>query len=170
MNIIPVSFKIKVPYEDYQKILEFMNESSSSHASRDRSPDEKNRHIVTGKIAEKGFELMCISQGIPVTPTLMVNSIYGDGGKDFVVYGKTVDVKSISNRFSSQVITGRKLESEVYVLCLVEGFTVTYLGMISRDEILERKLLRMGESRNGNTYYYVDKSHLKQFNEIFEDK
>lgn len=171
MNIIPIGQKVQVPYEDYLKIVGFKNESSSSHLSRGRSPEEKNRNIVTGKIGEKGFEIMCISRAIPVTKTLLKNSIYGDGGKDFDVYGKTIDVKSIDNPKSFKVITGKKLEAEIYAQCLVEDLTVTFLGMITTEEIKQRNLLREDKNpKTGEPYWYVHKNYLINMAEIFKDK
>lgn len=169
MYSIPIGETMSISEKDKNIIFKFATDSEKKHSSRGRTYQNKIEHIIRGKTGELGWELMCRKYNIPVTETCF--EIYeneGDKGKDHIVNGVITDVKSIVDPNYNLGFKDFNNTTELYVLCLVDETTVKFLGMITKKEIIEKKLYEYRtESKSKKTFLLVDKKHLRPMNEIF---
>lgn len=184
---------------DINTVRRFIHESAANHLNYGRTLSKVQKDIKTGKLGEIALARMLKRNGFECSEVMLRNKKWGDGGIDLVVNGKNVQVKSTTYHTPERLcipVTDVKMKADIYVLLQVnenKNF-VKFLGAISREEILDKKLLtpvhdnpryvvrRWSPSSNGHwlataptvqgmthgniKYYYVERLNLRAFEEV----
>jgi hypothetical protein len=94
MNVISIGQKIIIPEYWFSRIDNFVDAAWKSHIPYKRTPDQIKLDIRLGKIGEIGYFILMKENGYDISEVNFVNSVTGDGGYDFLCYGKNYRCKN----------------------------------------------------------------------------
>lgn len=200
MKVLSIGEIETINANDIQRVRKFIFESASSHLNYGRTLSKVQKDIKTGKLGEIGIARMLKRNGFECSDVMLKNKKFGDGGIDLVVNGKNWQVKSTTYHTPQKLcipISDKNLKADVYVLAQINENRnfVKFLGAITREEILNKKLLMpvheepgyragmwtptgnghwlataptvQGMTHSNIKYYYVDRENLKSIDESF---
>lgn len=147
MKTLSIGEITPIDASDIQRVKKFIFESAHDHLNYGRTLSKTKKDIMTGKLGEVAIARMLVRNGFECSSVSFKNQKFGDGGIDLIVNGKSVQVKSTTYHTPQKLcipISDKDLKADVYVLVQVnenKNF-VKFLGAITRDEIVDKKLLQ----------------------------
>ncbi len=88
----------------------------------------------------------------------MIQKPEGDDGVDFILDGRSIDVKTTEHQYPKLIMRKNKIRSDVYVLAHSKGNKVTLMGWIKKNTFIDNHKTLIGVE---GSPWYVTNEMLK---------